>query len=236
MTVESTLDQSMADLARLLFIDQEPYETLAATARLAAQAIAGCEAASVTVAVEGRFATAASSAELALVLDERQYAHDDGPCLEALRTGRLIRVDSFGAETRWPAFTAAAVERGIRSSLSLPLAANGEVVGALNLYSTHEDEFVGAEEAAELFSHQAAVTLANASAFHQARVLAQNLELALAHRDVIGQAKGILMATEHMSAEQAFEVLRRASQRTNRKVYDLAREIVERRSGTDKLS
>ena len=103
-------------------------------------------------------------------------------------------------------------------------------MGALNLYSNEARGFGGAEPVAQLFAQQAAVTLANAMAFHRASDLAANLAVALERRDVIGQAKGIIMATEGLSPDAAFDVLRRASQRENRKLYELAREIVARRT------
>jgi GAF domain-containing protein len=225
------LDQSLHELARILFTGSNPEGTLETVARLAQRSIPQCEAASVTIVEDGKPRTTVSTAELALAIDRHQYAQDEGPCLEAIRTQRVIRVDSFGAEVRWPAFVPAVKEHGVQSSLSLPLMAADVTVGALNMYSLLDAGFAAAEDIGQIFAAEAAITLANAAAYYRATELARNLTLALEHRDVIGQAKGILMAQEGLTSEAAFDVLRRASQRSNRKVYELAAEIVARNAG-----
>jgi hypothetical protein len=122
----------------------------------------------------------------------------------------------------------AILEQGISSSLSLPLLALDEAVGALNLYSRDHAGFASSEAVGEVFAARAAVTMANAAAYYRATELVGHLSLALDHRDVIAQAKGILMAKEGVSSDEAFDILRRASQRANRKLYDIATEIIGR--------
>src|SRR5207249_1730813 len=136
-----------------------------------------------------------STDPLAEVVDEHQYGADEGPCLEAMRMQHTVRVDLFDG-ARWKRFAPAALAAGVRSALSLPLVAGEDATGALNLYGTRPAAFAGSEAVGETFARQAAITLANATAFYRAADLAANLALALEHRDVIGQAKGILMATE----------------------------------------
>jgi GAF domain-containing protein len=230
---EESPDASLLALARILFAGQTAQATLEAVARLAQETIPGCDAASVTVMENGHPRTTVATAETAEALDQRQYDTDTGPCLDAIRKQRTVRVDSFEETPAWPEFTPAALDRGVRSSLSLPLVALDEPVGALNLYSHAEAGFADAEPTGHIFATQAAVTLANATAFHRALDLARNLTAALEHRDVIGQAKGILMAQQGVSSEEAFDLLRRASQRTNRKLHELAVELVDRRNSAD---
>ncbi|HEX3540810.1 MAG TPA: GAF and ANTAR domain-containing protein [Acidimicrobiales bacterium] len=225
---EPTLEGSLQELARVLFAGRTAEATLHDVADLAQRTIPGCDAASVTIIEGGKPRTTVSTAEIAVEVDRHQYAADEGPCLEAVRSDQVIRVDSYDGESRWPAFLPAVVKSGVKSSLSLPLVAVDEAVGALNLYSSTVEAFVDAEPVGIVFAGQAAITLANASAYHKAADLARNLALALEHRDIIGQAKGILMAQDGVSSEEAFDILRRASQRSNRKVYDLAEEIVNR--------
>jgi len=119
----------------------------------------------------------------------------------------------------------------VQSSLSLPLVVGDESVGALNLYSrtpsgfTEEDESTGSTLAST-----AAIVLVNASAYWQAADLSDQLAQAMQSRAVIEQAKGILMArSPHMGADEAFDVLRKASQRENVKLRDIAQRIVDRR-------
>jgi GAF domain-containing protein len=225
------LDRALGELAGLLFSGQDTDTTLYAVATLARDGIPGCDAASVTL-IDGRGvpSTPVSTDDVALVLDEAQYASDKGPCLSAVRTRQVVHVESINGSPEWPEFAVAAKGRSIASSLSLPLTVGEEVVGALNLYAGHIGGFVGAEEAGTAFARQAGVTLANAQALFRAEQLGRDLTEALTSRDVIGQAKGILMATENLSSDAAFDVLRRASQRANRKLRDVAQELVDARN------
>jgi GAF domain-containing protein len=223
---EDEVDRVVHELGRILFEGHNVEETLGAVVHLAHRSIRGCDAASVTVVSGGRPKTTVSTRQLADVVDKHQYSADDGPCLEAMRQRRTVRVDAFDG-ARWRRFGPAALQSGVQSSLSLPLVVGDEVLGALNLYSMRPGAFDGSETAGEVFARQAAITLANATAFYRAAELAANLARALEHRDVIGQAKGILMATDNVSPEQAFGRLRAFSQRSHRKLHDVARDIVE---------
>jgi GAF domain-containing protein len=131
----------------------------------------------------------------------------------------------------YPEFAEAAQAHGVQSTLSLPLVAGDERLGALNLYAripggfTSDDEALGVDLAAA-----AAIVLANASAFWAASQLSEQLGQAMQSRAVIEQAKGILMArSPKITADEAFDVLRKASQRENLKVRDIAQRIVERK-------
>lgn len=230
------LEQSFQELAGLLFSGMDVNETLQKVAALAQRAIPGCDAGSITVVDGGRPHTAASTAELAERVDDHQYATGEGPCLECIRQQATVPVDSYRGLERWPRFVPQARSHGVASSLSLPLFAGDEVIGALNLYAVEEHGFTGAEPVGEAFARQAAITLANATAYYRAAELAQHLAVALEHRDVIGQAKGVLMVAQGVAADEAFDMLRRASQRSNRKLYDVARDIVERPSSGGRSS
>jgi GAF domain-containing protein len=210
---------------------ESPEDIMSVVAELATSAFRGCDAASITVVEDGHPHTATATHDDALAIDEQQYASDDGPCLEAIRTQKTIRVDSFVEDRRWQEVAAAALGRGKHSSLSLPLVTEGRAFGAMNLYSSAERAFTEAEEeVGKVFAAPAAVAIAGATSLSQATDLAHNLALAVQHRDVIGQAKGILMATSGVSSDEAFAMLRAASQRGNQKLYAIAEEIVLRRS------
>lgn len=228
---DDALQEALRGLAGLLLTEQSTDDVLAAVVSLAAQVVPGCDAASISMLHKGRPVTPVSSADLANDLDHSQYESGEGPCLTAIESAAPVRVESFAREQRWPRFSKQAAAEGVRSVLSLPLRVQDTVLGALNLYSRRPSNFSDAEDSAALFAHQASITLFNAQALRQAQELAQQLAVALENRDVIGQAKGIIMAAQNLSSDQAFDVLRRASQRGNRKLHEVAREIVERRDG-----
>ncbi|HSH23710.1 MAG TPA: GAF and ANTAR domain-containing protein [Acidimicrobiales bacterium] len=122
-----------------------------------------------------------------------------------------------------------AAAKDVHSVLSLPLSVNGRGLGALNFYARAKGAFSGDdEEVAGLFARQAAVSLANSSAYWGATALVDQLTEALTSRAVIDQARGVIMGVQGCTADDAFDVLRRASQRENKKVRDFAHGIVER--------
>jgi GAF domain-containing protein len=132
-----------------------------------------------------------------------------------------VRIDDLAAETRWPRFGPAAAGLGLRSTLSFRLYVHDEEFGALNLYSATphaftEDSYV----VGEMFARHSAMALAEAEHRHQ-------FNEALSTRDVIGQAKGILMHRDRLTAEEAFDLLARTSQNGNVKLVELARWLVE---------
>jgi GAF domain-containing protein len=187
---------------------------------------------SITVRGEHDAYTVASSDDLAKQVDEVQYDHGEGPCLEALRTGAVVYVQEMRSDLRWPGYREHAVSSGVRSSLSLPLAVGDSVIGGVNLYATRPDGFdEKLRQGLDLFAAQAAAALT--MVLRQARKdqTAAQLEQALASRTVIDQALGILMAQQRCGADEAFALLRAHSQNTNRKLRDVAADLIERVSG-----
>jgi len=209
-----------------LMVDEESLEsTLQRVVTLACMSVRGCDMASVTLH-EGRTRTAACTDKIALALDEAQYAADAGPCLQVARTGSVIEVPAIPDDHRWPDFAAAATDRGVVSSLSLPLVHRRKRRGAFNLYARTHQAFTADDRArGTLFADQASVAIANAEVYWRTYDLTQNLQAALENRDLIGQAKGIVMARHGLTAEEAFDELRRASQRRNVKLRDIAEEV-----------
>jgi GAF domain-containing protein len=178
--------------------------------------------------VEGRPRTAVFTDETAPEVDQAQYDSGEGPCLTAFHERRVTQIHSTLAPGPWPDFRRTAAEHGIRSTLSMPLLVDKSAVGALNLYSPDEDAFsVDDIETATLFASQAAIVLANAQAYWDARELSSGLAEAMKHRAVIEQAKGMLMTTQGCDEDDAFQLLVRASQRENLKLRDIAQRIVD---------
>jgi GAF domain-containing protein len=229
--------ETLGALARVLVAVEELDQTLSRIAGLACQALDSCDMAGVTLLRDGKPATTGHTDEAVLPIDRAQYEAGAGPCLDTYRERRVFRVHSTVEDTRWPAYSRAAAECGILSTMSLPLVVHDEGLGALNLYARTAGAFSDDDERLGLvLAEQASVAVANAEVYWRANQLTTQLEKALLSRDVIGQAKGILMARQGLSADQAFDVLRRASQRSNRKLREVADEIVEGtagRSGVD---
>ncbi len=177
-------------------------------------------------------ATAACTDPLASQADEVQYRTGDGPCLHAMRHGLQVRIDDLARHDRWPRFSRQAVALGIRSSLSLPLIADGERVGALNLYAPRPGAFGPAEtRQAEKFAGHASGALTLALRMASCADLNDQLRSSIVSRAVIDQALGVIMATERCPQDKAFAMLRSVSQNTNVKLRDLAATIVTSVSG-----
>jgi GAF domain-containing protein len=176
--------------------------------------------------------TGACSDPLASAVDEVQYQTGDGPCLHAMRHAQRVRIHDVATHGRWPRFEKRAASLGIRSSLSLPLVADGESVGALNLYSRQPGAFGDAETSrAEKFARHASGALTLALRMASCVDLNDQMRSSMVSRAVIDQAVGVIMATEHCAQDKAFAMLRSVSQNTNVKLRDLAVTIVTSVSG-----
>lgn len=224
------LAEAVRAVGQFLVADVPLGTTLQRIAGLARDALPQALAVGVTLMdEEHQPTTAVFTDEVAPAVDAGQYEVGDGPCLTAFREGRIVRVDDTRAVSDlWSRFRQDAIERGVLSTLSFPLAAGDEVFGGLNLYGGRTEAFSeGDEVAASLFVTQASVVLANARAYWEAFELASGLEQAMETRAVIEQAKGKIMATNRCSADEAFAILVRASQRENVKLREVARRIVE---------
>ena len=177
-------------------------------------------------------ATVASSDDFAMLLDEIQYGRGQGPCLQALHTGERVEVPDLATDDRWGDYRIHALAAGARSSVSLPLTVDDITIGALNLYSSARNGFGVADiRRAELFTLQAATALTLLLRHARQIALEDQLREALATRAVIDQALGIVMAQRQISSTGAFAVLREASQNGNRKLSDIAAEIIETITG-----
>jgi GAF domain-containing protein len=223
------MQELLRDLTRVVLADRTLEEVLGEIVAIANREVPGAESTSITLLRADKAFTAAHHGEMSLAADELQYEEDYGPCMDAGRVGVVLRVDDMRTETRWPAYVARVVDTGVRSSLSVPLPYQGSTIGALNIYSSRPTAFASSESLAAGLevAETIAVAVANADAHWQLTEQARNMRLAMESRAAIEQAKGVLMAQRHVDAEQAFEILREASQRYNRKLRDIAAGIVE---------
>jgi GAF domain-containing protein len=222
---------ALRKLSSLLVTDDAFDRTLNTVVDLSVSTIPGCDSAGVTLRSQGEDTTAAASDDYALEIDRLQYDSNEGPCLSALEEGSPQQIETVAGESRWPEFRRRAEAAGFRSSLSFPLRING-TAGALNLYAKSDRAFDEASlGVADLFAQQAAIALENAHVYAAARRLGDQLNEALQTRDLIGQAKGILMEREGVSDPEAFEMLKTISQNSNVKLREVAGRLVADKIG-----
>lgn len=171
--------------------------------------------------------TAASSSPQALLMDEVQYAFDDGPCLRAAREGRVYVVSDFRDETRFGRYPSAIVEHGIRSALGIPIPLEGYAAAALNLYSPVPNAF---DEhnivTATTFARETSKTLRMAVRYAHLSDTGQQLQAAMKSRTVIDIAAGIIMGQNQCSHDAAMTILKAASNGRNKKLADVAASVV----------
>jgi len=207
--------------------------TLALVCRTARELVPPARRAGITIRRVNRFETAGSVDEDVVAIDRVQYDTGEGPCVRSYETGEWELVASTLDDGPYPDFRRAASRRAVLSALSVPMVMSGEVVASLNLYADDEHAFSADHiEAGAILASQAAVVVANARAYWEARLLSENLALAMESRAQIEQAKGIIMGSTGMSADEAFEQLKRQSQHENVKVREIAAEIVRRAQRT----
>ena len=212
--------QSFGEVARTLAGDDDLQTTLDKIVQLAVENLDACEFAGISL-VEGRKITSpASSNDVPKIVDRIQSETDEGPCIDAIKEHEVFQTGDLGAENRWPQFSSRAnQETGIASILAIRLFIKQDTMGALNLYSTRRDAFDDTDVAlGTVFAAHAAVAMLSAERN-------KNLERKAESRDLIGRAKGVLMARQHLTDEQAFDVLRRASQRLNIKLAEIATRV-----------
>ena len=221
-------------LGRFVAGESTVDEALGEAIAVALDAVPAAAMAGVTLAGERNEAkTQVSTSPRARAVDEAQYGDGVGPCLDAWREQREVYVvDVRDVATAYPSFAATAEQVGIRSTVSLPLVVGEHAVGALNLYADEAGAFDDAARRVASDVCTVAATVLAIVARHGEAVDA-NLQLrqAMESRAAIEQAKGILMATMRCTPDDAFDILRQQSQSENRKLREIAEELVARHSG-----
>lgn len=215
--VRGDLAGRLSDLARELQEEEDTDALLVDIVHAALDLIPHVTDASVSLVMGRRTVQSrAASGDLPRNVDALQSATGQGPCIDAAYEERIVRVPNMGREERWPDFALAAFDAGARSMLSFQLFVRGDNLGALNLYGDDVDVFdEESEQVGRLVAAHAAI------AFSDAQEISQ-LTQALDTRDLIGQAKGILMERFKISSQQAFQILTRASSESNIKLRDVA--------------
>ncbi|MCD2194539.1 GAF and ANTAR domain-containing protein [Actinomycetospora endophytica] len=214
-----------ADLTGVMSTDDDVVDrTLRTAASAVATVVPGAGHVGAAVTVRGTFAARATGDAVAEELDAVQASGRSGPGPEAAARGTCVEVPDLVADPRWPRLAEAAARHGVTSALSLVLRGHDGVLGVLTLYTPAPLD-PDARVLAEALTAQAAVAL-----FGAQRIA--GLARAVSSRDVIGQAKGILIQRDGVDDESAFAMLVQASQATNMKLVDVAQWLVSQAKGT----
>ncbi len=215
------LAETFAEVARALLEERDVDPTLERICQLAVKTVDACEAAGISIAKGPKITSRSKTNDLPRVVDDIHSETQQGPSVDAIKEHDVFLTGSLAQEQRWPDFAQRAHEEtGVESILSVRLFASEDTFGALNLYSSERDAFDDQDIAvASVFAAHAAVALTTARREEQ-------LEGKADSRDLIGMAKGIVMARQKVSDDEAFDILRRASQRMNVKLRELAERVV----------
>ena len=217
---------ALDDLAQLLLDEHTTPSVLQRIVVLVQRSMPADVEVSITLIRDDQPTTAAFTGELADVLDETQYERGHGPCLDAAFGAVLTEIADATSEDRWPDYVPALLERGAMSALAAPVPA-AHLTAALNVYARTPQAFTDDDRSTlTQFAAYAGAALTNMDALQDAQDLAENLQKAMVFRSVIEQAKGILIERHKLTADQAFRLLADASMHTNRKVRDVADDLV----------
>ena len=207
-----------------------PYDLDELLHRLMGHAMEVVDAAGagVMLARDGRdLGFVAASDDRVIEAEQAQARLKSGACFHAYLTNEIVVVEDLAADERWPEYARHVVDLGLRAVLGIPMNACGQTIGVINIYreglTSWSDEQI---EVAEIITAMGAGYILNANQLRAQHTLSEQLQAAIESRDVIGQAKGILMAQERVDADTAFEGLRARSQRENRRLRDVAEQIV----------
>ncbi|MCB5273524.1 hypothetical protein BJG92_01046 [Arthrobacter sp. SO5] len=217
---EAELAIRLGNIARELQHENNPDSVLAGIVHAALELVPHAADASISLVTgRRRIVSRAASSDLPRRVDALQSETGQGPCLDASYEERVVSVPDFSTDQRWPDFSRPAFELGARSMLSFQLFVDGDHLGVLNLFGSEAGAFdEESERIGALVAAHAAVAVAGSQQVTQ-------LTQALDTRDLIGQAKGILMERFKITAQQAFLLLSRTSSELNIKLHDVAEQL-----------
>jgi signal transduction protein with GAF and PtsI domain len=223
------LAEVLAEFTRTIVNPFDPDELLDQLIRHTLSVLEAGAAGLMLADTHGDLQFAAASGQKAAQMEKVQEGTQTGVCYHAFTTNQVVIANDLDDLQRWPIYTDRALELGFGSVLGVPLNASGQTIGVLNVY--REEASVWTErdvELCEVLAAMGASYILSSSQLRAQHDIADSLQTALTSRVVIEQAKGILMATEDVDGTTAFETIRKASRDNNRKLRDVAQEIVDR--------
>lgn len=231
MSRETLLARTLVQLADTLVDDFDVVELLTLLADRCVDVLDVDAAGLVLAAPDGDLRVMASSSEAMRVLELFEVQSQEGPCLDAYRTGEQVaHRDLSTADDRWPRFAAEALAAGFHSVQALPMRLRGTVIGALNLFHLGREDMSASDvDAAQAFADVATIAILQSRAATEAQVVNEQLNHALSSRIVIEQAKGMVAEREGLDVEQSFQRLRHHARNHNLRLVDVAADVI---SGT----
>jgi GAF domain-containing protein len=229
-------NESVRQLQEILAGSERIVDFLSGLSGMAAAAVSEAAGDSiecaVTLKLNRRPATAAGSSKRAVELDHIEQALGDGPCIKALREMSAVMIDDVHRDTRWPAYSRALADADVHSTMGVPLEISGTARAALNFFATSAGAFTP-----EVYEKALGFGAAAHNALHlsvrisTAQSRAEDLEAALESRTAINLACGVIMAQNRCSQAEAMEILTKVSSNRNRKLRDVATELIGQLSG-----
>jgi GAF domain-containing protein len=218
---------AFSELGRIDFSKTDVATALTKVADLTRRCVRGADDVSITLVGPGGAHTAAFAGRRAMTIDEWQYQQGHGPCLAAAAANITVTVQDMAGDSRWPDWADRAIDAGAHSSMSIGLPLHESVSGALNVYAVKPHAFDDdAVLLAQTFAGYAAVAMANAHLYDGPATLAGHTRSAMDRRAVIEQAKGIIMAERHCTAEETFAILANLAESSHREIHDAAAALV----------
>jgi GAF domain-containing protein len=230
------LAQTFVRLADTLVDDFDVLDLLHTLTHRCAQLLDVAAAGLLLADSEGRLRVTVASSENARLLEVFQLQSDEGPCLECYHSGEPVRAPRLDdVATRWPRFSAAAVEQGFTAVVALPLRLRGEVIGALNLFGDAGGTTITDEElpVAQALADVATIAILQDRLARDRSVLNEQLQIALNSRVSIEQAKGALASQLDIGTDEAFVLLRHRARSTRRRLVEVAQEVVREGVGAE---
>lgn len=219
------LAATFAEISRVLLAEPDVQRTLTKICELTVPTVDGCDYAVVTVLTDRRHETPATSDATGQTIEAIQFEVGEGPSLEAIREHQTIVTDDLATEPRWPQFSRRAVDStGVRSMLAFRMFVADDTIGSLNLYSKEPAAFTEDSLAVgTIFAAHASVALRAAQTKESLARLREVIEA----RELIGQAKGILMGRQGISSQTAMHILSRGAERLKMELREMARRVVD---------
>jgi GAF domain-containing protein len=229
MTREADVVRSFVEMADTLVDDYDVVDLLTRLSHRCVSLLGVSAAGVMLVSPTGHLGLAASSSEAMRLLELFELQAQEGPCLDAFRTGERIEQENLDAQTgRWPSFAAAALEAGFQSAIALPLRLRDVTLGALNLLNTDRNPTDEADLiVVRAFADLAALSILQHRASEEAQHLNEQLSAALSSRVVIEQAKGVIAERAGLHLDEAFAQLRAYARNHNRRLTDVAQAVVD---------
>lgn len=229
---ESRIAHAFGGLCMLPLRAGSLQELLSEMARLCEDVCVPNSSVSVTIGPPAEPEHLASSTVFAQKVDAAQMLADEGPCQEAWETGEIVYSDNATADARWPKFAVTADGTGMASALAAPIRVGDEILGVLNVYSKDVGAFQpGGMRVIELLAESAGAVIHHVGEEKQLRELVTQLEDAMRSREVIEQAKGVLMVQYRCSADEAVARLAKVSQNRNIRMRVVAQTLIDSISG-----